>query len=78
MPADQLVGLRDDLLGDAVAEPLATLDHKDVRAERRALDHGQQDCALLAFYRLQQPFEHPYNLTPAKTCNAPRTGVAPS
>ena len=46
--ADQLVGLVERLLRHAVAEPLAALDHEHVRAERLALDHGEEDRALLA------------------------------
>ena len=52
--ADQLVRLCDELPGHAVPEPLAALDREHVRAERLALDHREEDGALVALDGLEQ------------------------
>ncbi len=54
MAADELVRLCDELSGYAVTEPLAALDRQHVRAERLALDHREEDGALVALDGLQQ------------------------
>ena len=49
--ADQVVGLRGQLVRQRVAEPLAVLQHEHVRAEGFALDDGEQDGALVTLDR---------------------------
>ncbi len=55
--ANQLVRLRGELLRQLVAGPLAVLQHEHVRAERLALDHGEEDGALVSLDRLRDPVE---------------------
>ena len=48
---DQRLCLGEDLLGNPLAVPLAALDNEDVRPQRLALDHGEEDSPLLPLDR---------------------------
>ena len=68
------VRLPERLLGHAVAVALAALEDERVRAERLALDHCEEHCALLALHRLQQAVDSCHSSRSTNTSISPPHG----
>ncbi len=60
--------------GTPVAVTLAALEHERVRAERLALDDGEEDGALLVLDRLEQAVDSRHSSRSTKTSISPPQG----